>query len=214
MTRRLAVTLAYAIAAAFLASPSGAQDTPKPDTTKTPEAAKPAEPPRSDRHPPGAMLPDRHPPGAMLRVQVVISRHQGERKLASLPYSFSVTVEGRPVRVRMGVETPVAVATSSDTGKASTSFQYRNVGTNIDCNARDAGEGRYRLTLSVENSSVAGAGSGGLPEVTTTGAPLFRTFKTDLDPVLRDGQTVQTVASTDPVTGEVVKIDVTLNVVK
>ena len=44
--------------------------------------------------------------------------------------------------------------------------------------------------------------------------PLFRRFETNLDPVLRDGQSVQTVASTDPVTGEVVKIDVTLNVVK
>ena len=31
---------------------------------------------------------------------------------------------------------------------------------------------------------------------------------------MRDGQTVQTVASTDPVTGEVVKIDVTMNLVK
>ena len=36
--------------------------------------------------------------------------------------------------------------------------------------------------------------------------PLFRGFNATLDPVLRDGQTVQTVASTDPVTGEVVKI--------
>mgnify|MGYP003520612399 CR=1 FL=1 len=31
---------------------------------------------------------------------------------------------------------------------------------------------------------------------------------------LRDGQSIQAVASTDPVTGEVVKIDVTLNLVK
>jgi hypothetical protein len=35
-----------------------------------------------------------------------------------------------------------------------------------------------------------------------------------LDPILRDGQSAQTVTSTDPVTGEVVKVDVTLNVVK
>ena len=44
--------------------------------------------------------------------------------------------------------------------------------------------------------------------------PLFRTFNISLDPMLRDGQSIQAVASTDPVTGEVVKIDVTLNVVK
>jgi hypothetical protein len=202
MPRRLAVTLLSAFfAAASLAAPGRAQETPKPDAAKAPEAARPAE---------------RRVSGVMLRVQVVISRFQGERKLGSLPYSFNVTVEGRPVRVRMGVETPVAVATSSDTGKATTSFQYKNVGTNLDCNAREVGgDGRYQLMLTVENSSVAGgAESSGLSEAKTATAPLFRTFNATLDPVLRDGQTIQAIASTDPVTGEVVKIDVTLNVVK
>jgi len=202
MPRRLAVTLLSALfAAALLAAPGRAQDTPKPDTTKTLEAARPAE---------------RRVSGAMLRVQVVIARFQGERKLASLPYTFNVTLEGRSVRVRMGVETPVAVATSSDTGKATTSFQYKNVGTNIDCSAREVGgDGRYQLMLNLENSSVAGgAESSSLTEASTAAAPLFRTFNATLDPVLRDGQSVQAIASTDPVTGEVVKIDVTLNVVR
>jgi hypothetical protein len=45
-------------------------------------------------------------------------------------------------------------------------------------------------------------------------APLFRRFDTNLELWLRDGQAVQAIASTDPVTGEVVKIDVTLDVVK
>jgi len=202
MPRRLAVTLLSAfVAAAALAAPGRAQDAPKPETAKAPEAARPA---------------DRRVSGAMLRVQVVLSRFQGERKLGSLPYTFNVTVEGRSVRVRMGVETPVAVATSSDTGKATTSFQYRNVGTNIDCSAREVGgDGHYQLMLTVENSSVAGgADSSALTEARTAAAPLFRTFNATLDPVLRDGQSVQAIASTDPVTGEVVKIDVTLNVVR
>lgn len=203
MPRRLAVTLlsAFVVAAAPTA-PGRAQDTPKPETAKMPEMIRPAE---------------RRVSGAMLRVQVVISRFQGERKLGSLPYTFNVTVEGRPVRVRMGVETPVAVATSSDTAKATTSFQYKNVGTNIDCSAREVGgDGRYQLMLTVENSSAVagGAESSGLPDARTAAAPLFRTFNATLDPVLRDGQSVQAIASTDPVTGEVVKIDVTLNVVK
>jgi hypothetical protein len=203
MPRRLAVTLLSAfLAAASLAALARAQDAPKPETPKTPEALRP---------------PERRVSGAMLRVQVVIARFQGERKLGSLPYAFNVTVEGRPVRVRMGVETPVAVATSSDTGKATTSFQYKNVGTNIDCSAREVGgDGRYQLMLTVENSSsvAGGAEASGLTEAKTPAAPLFRTFSANLDPVLRDGQSVQAIASTDPVTGEVVKIDVTLNVVK
>jgi hypothetical protein len=203
MPRRSAVTLLSAfVAAAALAAPCRAQDTPKPETAKVPEVLRPAE---------------RRVSGVMLRVQVVISRFQGERKLGSLPYTFNVTVEGRPVRVRMGVETPVAVATSPDKGiPAMTSFQYKNVGTNIDCSAREVGsDGRYQLMLTVENSSVAGgAESSGQPAAQTPAAPLFRTFNANLDPVLRDGQSVQAIASTDPVTGEVVKVDVTLNVVK
>jgi hypothetical protein len=210
MSRRLVVTLATALAAACLALPSRAQDTPKPETPKAPEAARTAE---------------RRTPGPMLRVQVVIARFQGEKKIASLPYAFSVTVEGRPARMRMGIDTPVAVATAaSESGKPmTTSFQYRNVGTNIDCSARDAGDGRYQLMLTVENSSAlalekgpsGGVSLGGpLVDANPTGSPLFRRFDTNIDPVMRDGQTIQTIASTDPVTGEVVKIDVTMNVVK
>lgn len=199
MTRRFVVTLASTLAAVFLALPSRAQNTPKPETPKAPEAAKPAE---------------RRAPGPMLRVQVVIARFQGEKKIASLPYTFSVTVDGRSARMRMGVDTPVAVATAaSDAGKPmTTSFQYRNVGTNIDCSARDAGDGRYQLNLSIENSSAYLGGP--LADANATGSPLFRRFDTNIDPVMRDGQTIQTIASTDPVTGEVVKIDVTVNVVK
>jgi hypothetical protein len=203
MPRRLAVSLLSAsFAASAFAAPSRAQDTPKPETAKAPEMLRPME---------------RRVSGTMLRVQVVISRFQGERKVGSLPYTLNVTLESRPVRVRMGVETPVAVATASDTGKGTTSFQYKNVGTNIDCSAREVGsDGRYQLMLTVENSSsvASGAESSGLPEAQSPAAPLFRTFNANLDPVLRDGQSVQAIASTDPVTGEVVKIDVTLNVVK
>lgn len=78
--------------------------------------------------------------------------------------------------------------------------------------ARDAGDGRYQLVLGVENSSAYLGGP--LADANATGSPLFRRFDTNLDPVMRDGQTIQTIASTDPVTGEVVKIDVTLTVIK
>jgi hypothetical protein len=110
----------------------------------------------------------------------------------------------------MGVDTPIpTTTTSSETGKALTTYQYKNVGTNIDCGAIDRGEGRYQLSIGVENSSaLTGVGA------SVEGVPLFRRFETNLDPLMRDGQSVQTVASTDPVTGEVVKIDVTMSVVK
>jgi hypothetical protein len=198
MTRSFFPILAPVLATTVLVPAGHAQDA-KPELPKAVETALSAE---------------RRAPGPTLRVQVVISRFQGEKKVASLPYALSVTAEGRPVRMRMGVDTPVAVATAAAEGArpAMTSLQYRNVGTNIDCSARNAGDGRYQLMLSIESSSAYLGGQ--LADANATGGPLFRRFDATLDPVLRDGQTVQTVASTDPVTGEVVKIDVSLSVVK
>ncbi|HXY40113.1 MAG TPA: hypothetical protein VEQ10_10595 [Vicinamibacteria bacterium] len=163
---------------------------------------------------PEATRPDKMAYAPTLRIQLVISRFQGEKKTGSLPYLFTTTVGGDRVRMRMGVDTPVPVGvqTVKEGLPAPSSYQYRNVGTNIDCLAREVGSGRYRLNITVENSSTLASEREG--EAASTRPPLFRRFETSLDLVLRDGQTVQTVASTDPVTGEVVKIDVTMNVVK
>ena len=49
---------------------------------------------------------------ATLRVQLVISRYQGEKKTGSLPYTFVVT-GGERFRMRMGVDTPVPTSASS-----------------------------------------------------------------------------------------------------
>lgn len=208
MARRSLVPLAVALALAALASTGRAQETPKPDAAMAPERA--------------ASRPKKMP--VMLRVQITIARYQGERKLASVPYTLLLTTDDRKVRLRMGVEVPIAVTsiTKSDDAKsgAVTSFQYRNVGTNIDCWAEDrSGDGLFQVGLSVENSSIYSSTdartTGGLNE--TGLAPdraMFRTFNVSLNPTLRDGQSIQAVASTDPVTGEVVKIDVMMNVVK
>jgi hypothetical protein len=203
MTRRSLFPFALAVLAAVPGS-VWAQETPKPDGSKKESSAE-----------------RRGPQGVNLRVQLVISRYQGDKKLASLPYTFVVTTgSSRTSRMRMGIDTPVPVTSASEGGKQTTSIQYRTVGTNIDCLAVDRGDGRYQLTLGVENSSALpfekGPSSGAPPPVVDanpTGSPLFRRFDTNLDLWFRDGQSVQTIASTDPVTGEVVKIDVTVNVI-
>jgi hypothetical protein len=213
MTRRM---LSIAVAGALLALPGSGRAQEK---TK-PEAAKP-EAPKAEAGKEGT-ADRRGPQGVTLQVQLVISRFQGERKVASLPYTLLVTTGGGRARMRMGVDTPVPVTSTSDSGKQTTSIQYRNVGTNIDCAAWDKGEGRYQLSIGVENSSALAlekgpsSGNAGAPlaDGNPTGSPLFRRFDANLDPWFRDGQSLQTIASTDPVTGEVVKIDVTMNVVR
>ncbi len=205
---RSPLAVVAAVVLGLVAPRAWAQQTPKPES----EAQKVEKRTSQDL---------RCIPGAALRVGVLITRVQDAKKQASLPYTFVVsarpsqTCQTPHVRMRMGVDTPVPVVSfdASDASKPkSTSIQYKTVGTNIDCWADDLGDGRYKLFLTVENSSALPgdkAASGDL-----AGYPLFRRFEMSLDPILRDGQKAETVTSTDPVTGEVVKIDVSLNVVK
>lgn len=147
---------------------------------------------------------------ATLRMQLVITRFEGEKKLATLPYTFLVTTGGPPgTRLRMGVDVPFAQKTQVG-GAETTTIQFRSVGTDIDCAATALPDDRYKFRIMVVNTAAlpaAGATAEGA-------APIVRRFEATLEPVLRDGQSVQTTASTDPVTGEVVRIDVTMNVVR
>lgn len=188
-----------------------------------PSASRTAAPPESRDLPLGT---------TPLRVQIVFSKFQGEKKVASLPYALTCnTGERQAVVLRMGIEVPVPVpVTQGKEGGSVVSFQYKNVGTNIDCRAGMASpDGRFRLDLTVEQSSIysvsedkarrsaAADGEGkpawGMPEAIGS-VPMFRNFRSTFNPILRDGQTVQYTTATDPVSGEVVKIDVTVNVVK
>jgi len=155
-----------------------------------------------------------------LKVQLVVARYRADKKVSSLPYTLSVLAnDNDKTTMRMGVDVPIPNTVFTGTtegGKASmpvTSYNYRSIGTNIDCSARTLEEGVFRLDLAVEDSSVfvADKDPGGIPAV---GAPSVRRFTATFNVLLRDGQTVQHTAATDPVSGEVLRIDVTLNVVK
>ena len=155
-----------------------------------------------------------------LRVQVVLSRYQGEKKISSMPYTLSVVTNQAKTSMRMGVDVPIpATVFSSSTDPKSTqttpvtSYNYRSVGTNIDCSAVLPEENLYRLELAVQDSSVMIVDK----EMGTAGkvnAPSVRHFQSSFSVLLRDGQTMQHTAATDPVSGEVLRVDVTLNVLK
>jgi Flp pilus assembly secretin CpaC len=142
-----------------------------------------------------------------LSVQVVLSRHQGDTRISSLPYALAVTTDGTPSQLRMGGEIPIATAAMKG---APTSVQYRPVGTNIDCHARALDGDRYRVTITIEDSSVypgtADAAGEWLAE-----HPSFRSYRSSQTVVLRDGQTLQYTMATDKITGEVIRAEVSLS---
>src|SRR5690606_34924307 len=93
-----------------------------------------------------------------LRVQLVVSRYQGEKKISSIPYTLSVVANGRDsTSVRMGIQVPVPTTVPKAGAEGfppMTSYNYRTVGTNIDCTARTIDAGVFRLDLTVEDTSV------------------------------------------------------------
>ena len=176
MIKRFAMMWTVIAAAAFAVS---AQETAKP---------------KQDEHTPSV---------TPLRVQVVLTEFDGEKKVSSLPYTFTVNADERRARpgslIRNGARIPVT------TGKEQ--FTYVDIGTNLDCSATLQEDGRYKLQMTMDRSSIS-------PETPAGGNPVIRQFRVDLNPVLKDGQTIESVTSADPLSGHVYHVSVTLNVLK
>jgi type II secretory pathway component GspD/PulD (secretin) len=153
-----------------------------------------------------------------LKVSLVFSRYQGDKKISSVPHTLWVTAND-PVRtsLRLGTQIPVPTTIIGKDGEKTTqSYNYRDVGTNIDCAATTVPDG-YKLSITITDSSVYypdQSDSAVRSSVSTTGAPAFRNFNSSFVLLLKDGQTAQSTSVTDPVSGQVIKLDATLNVQK
>lgn len=151
-----------------------------------------------------------------LKLDVVISRQAADKKISSMPYSMWLTANSpdRQASLRLGVQVPVPStvipqAKEGEKPEPVRSFTYRDIGTNIDASASTAAEGRYSVAITLTDSGLNAKG-----EPTPGGAPLLRNFTSRFFLLLRDGQTATYMSATDPVTGETLKVDVTLNVLK
>lgn len=153
-----------------------------------------------------------------LRLDLKVSRFEGERRVSVLPYTLflagMVPGQGRSDKsgvLRMGVEVPVRVGAGEKDGGKDV-FQYKNVGTSIDARANLLTDGRYEVTLDLEVSGVksnAEDKSGVMWSL-----PLFESFRSRAQVFLRSGESSEFVAATDPVKGEVLRVEATLTVLK
>ena len=175
-------------------------------------AAQQAAPPA-----PQSVAPSATPAPVLLKVQVVISRHQGEKTTSSQPYTLTATADGPGANLRMGIKMPVASAAfapanAGGDAKPMVSYNYESVGTNIDCSAKSIDGGRYLLDISLEDSWVSAEELSG---AAAKGLPQFRSFRVSHETaILRDGQTTQLTTATDKANGETVRVTVTMNVIK
>lgn len=153
-----------------------------------------------------------------VRVQVVFNEFDGEKKTSSLPYTLLVNADdkGPQAAVRIGLKVPLQITNGGSNDKHT---EWRDLDVNLDGRADRIDDGRFLLRLSVEKLGVYTAspnlkvpGVEGM-EVNST-QPVQANFRSQLNLLLRDGQTIQSSVATDPITGHVVKVDVTLNVIK
>ncbi len=109
--------------------------------------------------------------------------------------------------LRMGTKVPVMMVAAPvvEGQKMPTAgpINYQDVGTNIDCGVLSFEDGRSSVYPEERGTSSA-----------TSGSPSFRTFRATDSMVLKDGGTAQFTTATDKVNGEIVKVDVTLTVMK
>lgn len=139
-----------------------------------------------------------------LKVQVVLSKYSGGKLISSLPYELTLASDNTRAGIRMGAQVPVR---QNNADSAPRLFNYQRVGTNIDGQARPLDSGRYALTLTIEDTSV-------VPGDATATPPTLRDYRSTNGLILRDGQSTQFTAASDKVTGEELRAQVTLTVVK
>lgn len=95
-----------------------------------------------------------------------------------------------------------------------TSYSYRTAGTTIRCVASGGAGGEYQVSVSIDESSVLPGDQASRVGSSLDQLPVFRNIRSRNMLLLRDGQTRQYVAASDRVSGEVVRVDVTLREVK
>lgn len=159
-------------------------------------------------------------PPISLKVSLIFSRYQGDKKISSVPHTLWVTTGDR-TSLRLGTQIPVPTTVINKEGAGASipvqSYNYKDVGTNIDCSATPLADGAYRLNITITDSSVYypdQSDAAVRSSMATTGAPAFRNFNSTFTIVLKDGQTGQSTSVTDPVSGQVIKLDATVNVQK
>ncbi len=209
------IALAFTALALLPAPPVQAQAPPAPPLPAMP--AQPAPPkPAAEKAPPAPPADPAAPRTIVpLKLNVVVSRYQNDKKVSSLPYSISAIVTGNlreRVSLRTGAQVPYATTTASE-GKPVPGYSYRDVGISIDAIVTLYEAGTYRLDLTVDDTSISTANQvQGAPSI--GGVPVFKSFRAQNSVLLKDGQTAQLMTAADPISGETMRIDVTLAVVK
>jgi hypothetical protein len=153
-----------------------------------------------------------------LQLQVVVARYKGDTRISSLPYALSINSGPAPNfgintagSLRMGTRIAVPSTTMSE-GKTTTTFSYQDIGTSIDAAATRRPDGAFNVSLTVADSGVYPDDQ--KTSASSAGLPVIRSFQSTNRMILKDGQMTQFTAAADRLSGETVRVEITLRVQK
>jgi hypothetical protein len=134
---------------------------------------------------------------ARLRARLVLVRRQGDAKVVRRPYSLVLQAGGEEAaNVFSGSMLPLQVTVD---GKPTVAL--KDVGAGLRVSARRLPDGRHRLDVSFSDGALS-AGRDFSPQV--------RTFESESQLFVQEGEAVTVVSAVDPDTGEVVEAEVTV----
>jgi len=142
-------------------------------------------------------------PGKRLRIEFRETRQKDDTTTAARSYSLLLHADTAPAQVFVG---PVVAMTTSEGGTLTTTF--KNAGVTAGVSVTSLPDGEYRLDARFEDSSPLGSG-GGVTGIRAADNPILTVVKAHSRLRVREGETVSFARAVDPVTGEVVQVDVT-----
>jgi hypothetical protein len=150
-----------------------------------------------------------------IKVQIVFTELDGDKRVSSMPYSFTVVSDERmggkySTSIRTGIRVPI------ETDGKEQKTTYLDIGSNIDCGIETENDSRFHVYLTFERSALYPNKSGEGEKLVTNpgGNPLVRTFRGSENLILKDGQTSENLMSTDPLNGHTFRVSVKINVQK
>ena len=154
-------------------------------------------------------------PSVPIKVQIVFTEFDGDKKISSMPYSFVVIADEKvggyySTTLRTGVRVPIELDSKDQ------KITYLDIGSNIDCGIRTEDDGRFHLYLTFDRSALYPnkSAEGERLVANPGGQPLVRQFRASENLILKDGQTSESLLSTDPHSGHTLRVSVTINLQK
>jgi hypothetical protein len=138
---------------------------------------------------------------ASMRARFLLTRRQGEKVIASRPYSVVLPDgdEARAANVFSGVMLPLEAVAN---GRAT--VMLKDIGAGLHLEVVRAPDGRYRVGINLSDGTLS----------PSAGAPRVQAFKVESRLYLAEGETVVVASAVDPQTGDVIEGQLTIEAVR